>query len=120
MARNRIRSANTLQITRLWKLFALGFVVTVFGLVFVFFQIRIIKSADEIKKLESGLEEVKRKNQGLIVQIEHGKSPAALQKQIVLFRLGMVEMNHPNIRVYDAPVPARHAESMMARSPQRP
>lgn len=120
MARNRIRSTNTLQITRLWKLFALISLVTIFGLVFVFLQIRIMNTADEVKKLESSLEEVKRKNQGLLVQIQHGKSPAALQKQIVNFRLGMVDISNPNIKVYDAPVPARHADSMMARSPREP
>ncbi|MDX6767693.1 MAG: hypothetical protein SFU85_13000 [Candidatus Methylacidiphilales bacterium] len=120
MARNRVRSTNTLQVTRLWKLLALGILVTIFGLVFVFLQIRIINTAEEIKKLESSLEDVKRKNQGLMVQIQHGKSPAALQKQIVLFRLGMVDINNPNIKVYDAPVPARNADTMMARTPRRP
>jgi hypothetical protein len=120
MGRNRRRAANTLQFRSLWKLVAVCCLFTLFGLVFVFLHIRTMNFADEIKKLETELDQVRRRNSALAVQIQHGKSPAQLQRQIAAFRLGLVDMNHPEVAVLDAPIPARRPESVMARGPQQP
>jgi cell division protein FtsL len=120
MARNRHRSTNSLQFRSLWKLVAVCCILTAFGLVFVFLQIRTMNAADEIKKLETVLDQVRGKNNALLVQIQHGKSPTQLQRQIVAFRLGLVDMNHPQIVVLDAPVSARPPDSIVARGPRTP
>lgn len=120
MGRNRPRTANPLQFRSLWKLLAVCTILTAFGLVFVFFHIRAMDIADEIKKIETDLAKIRERNNALAVQIQTAKSPAQLQRQIAAFRLGLVDMNHPQVAVLDAPLPARRSESVMARGPELP
>lgn len=120
MGRNRRRAANSIEFRSLWKLIAALCIITAFCLVFILLHIRTMDAADEIKKLETVLEQVRGRNNALAVQIQHGKSPLQLQRQVAAFRLGLVEINHPEVTVLDAPTPARRPESVMARGPQQP
>lgn len=120
MSRNRIRQTQSVQFQHLWKLIAVCSILTVFGLVFVYLHIRTLQVADEIKKLENALAQVKSRNSSLTVQIQHRKSPSQLQRQITAFRLGMVDMTHPGVAVLEAPATARRPDSMIARTPSAP
>lgn len=120
MARNRLRATNPLRLRSLWKILAISAILTSFGIVFVYFHIRSMNIADEIKKIETDLSKVRERNNALAVQIQTAKSPAQLQRQIAAFRLGLVDMNHPQIAVLDAPAPQRRNESVMARSLEHP
>ncbi len=115
MARNRIKQKNTIQARRLWHWFAICSVFTIFGLVFVFLQIRIHRLADTRAQLMEDLEEVQQKNKGLRVAIERHKNPDELKKKIAEFQLGMVEMSDPEIVVIETGLSG--ASTMARRTP---
>ncbi|MEO0454281.1 MAG: hypothetical protein AAFY98_09110 [Verrucomicrobiota bacterium] len=115
MGRNRIKQKNTIQTRRLWKLFAVCSLLTVFGLVLVFLQIRIHRLAEVQADLTTQLDEVEQKNKALQLQIERHKSPEMLRRKIVHFGLGMVEMSDPDIVVIETDMPRY---SVMARRPE--
>jgi cell division protein FtsB len=112
MARNRIKQKNTIQARRLWHWFAVCSLLTVFGLVLVFLQIRIHRLAETRSLLMQELEEVQQKNKALRVAIERHKHPDELKKKIAEFQLGMVEMSDPEIVVIETDLAA---SSTMAR-----
>jgi len=120
MNRNRLKSPNSLQSRNLYKLFAGCLVLTLFGLVFVFLQIRIIRMADDNRKLEVALDDIHKKNSGLQLQIERLKAPQALERKLVSLRLGMVPVS--NLQILDAKIqpagdrPARLLAKQEARS----
>lgn len=101
MGRNRIKQKNTIQARRLWHWFAICALFTVFGLVFVFLQIRIHQLAETREERMQELEEIQQKNKSLRVAIERHKNPDELKKKIAEFQLGMVEMSDPEIVVIE-------------------
>jgi hypothetical protein len=90
MSRNRIRKNNDLPARKMGKFVGLIVTVTIFALVFVFLQVRVYKMADEVKRLENRLAEVKEKNHLLLGQVEYRKSPRVLQNQIAYLNLNLV------------------------------
>ncbi|MEM6821147.1 MAG: hypothetical protein AAF558_04240 [Verrucomicrobiota bacterium] len=104
MASNRIKTGNSLQTRKLWKLFAVCLVMTVLGLVFVFQQIKIHQLADEIDGLEDHLSQVRQKNSVLRLEIEKQKSPEELKHKVAFHGLRMIEMSDPSIQVVEARV----------------
>ncbi|MDD5262200.1 MAG: hypothetical protein PHD76_10175 [Methylacidiphilales bacterium] len=93
MNRNRLKPANSLQTHKLWKLFTLCFVLTLFGLVFVFLQVKIIRLADDNRKLELTLDEIRKKNAGLYLQVDKLKSPRFLEQKLAYLKMGMVPIS---------------------------
>jgi hypothetical protein len=93
MSRNRIKSANSLQTHKLWKLITVVFVLTLFGLVYVFLQLKIDTLAKENKKLELSLADYKGKNDRLALQRQSLMTPNALQRRLAYFRINMVGLN---------------------------
>ena len=109
MNRNRLKTSNTLQTGKLWKLFAVCFVMTLFGLVFVFLQIKIIRLADENKKLEANLDEIRKKNAGLCLQVDKRKSPKVLEQKLADLKMGMVPIS--SLQQYEARIPSQAVRS---------
>ena len=93
MNRNRLKTPNTLQTRKVWKLFTLCFIATLFGLVYVFLQIKIIHLSDDNRKQEAVLAEIFKKNAGLMLQVDRLKSPAVLERKITYLRMGMVPIS---------------------------
>jgi len=93
MSRNRLKQGNGIQTKRLWKLFAACMVLTVFGLVYVFMQINTIRLADENKKLEIARDEVRKKNEGLQLQITRLKQATVLQQKLKRLKIAMVPVS---------------------------
>ena len=109
---NRVKTGNSLQIRKLWKLMAVCGVLTALGLVFVFQQINIHKLAEEIDGMESSLAQIRQKNSVLLLQIEKQKSPEELQHKVAYYGLSLVEIDGDSSIV---PVDARAAgEAMVA------
>jgi hypothetical protein len=90
MSRNKLRKNNDLPAKKVGKLVGLIVTITVFALVFIFLQVRVHKMADDVKKLEGRLAEVKEKNRLLLGQVEYRKSPRVLQNQIAYLNLNLV------------------------------
>jgi len=112
MAKNRVKQRNTIQSRRLWHWFAICSVLTVFGLVLVFLQIRIHRLAETRSELTEKLEEIQQKNQALQVQIERHKHPDQLKEKVARFDLGMVEISDPDVVVIETDF---RADAYMAR-----
>jgi hypothetical protein len=113
MSRNRLKQGNGIQTQRLWKLFAGCVVLTLFGLVYVFMQIKTIKLADENKRLELVRDEVRKKNQGLQLQIERLKKATVLQQKLNRFKIAMVPVS--DLKVIPAqvsPIPQRDLQQL--------
>jgi hypothetical protein len=100
MSRNRIKSANSLQTHKLWKLITVVFVLTLFGLVYVFLQLKIDTLAKDNKKLELVLADCKKRNDMLALQSQRLTTPNALQRQLAYFHIDMVDLN--KLQVLDA------------------
>ncbi|MFZ5806451.1 MAG: hypothetical protein ACOY3I_04540 [Verrucomicrobiota bacterium] len=92
MSRNLIRRSNNLQARKAWKLLSTIVVLALLGMVFVFLQVRNIQLADEVKKLETDLAEVNRRNNALRLEIEHRMKPRALQEKIAEYRLDLINV----------------------------
>jgi hypothetical protein len=116
MSRNRIKSANSLQPHKLWKLAAGLFVVTLFALVYVFLQLKIDALAKDNKKLETELVEWRKRNDMLALQRQSLTTPNALQRRLAYFRIEMVDLN--KLQVLDAQGYRAAGTSMMARGPR--
>jgi len=100
MSRNRIKSANSLQTHKLWKLITVVFVLTLFGLVAVFLQLKIDTLAKDNKKLELVLADYKKRNDMLALQRQSLTTPNALQRRLAYFHIDMVDLN--KLQVLDA------------------
>ena len=87
---NRIRKTNKIQMRRLWIIFAICSALTVFGLIFVFLQVRIVRLADDVRKMEASLEKVQERNQALKLQVDQRQTPRALQMLIQQYNIGLV------------------------------
>jgi hypothetical protein len=113
MSRNRLKQGNGIQTKRLWKLFAACMVLTVFGLVYVFMQIKTIKLADENKKLELARDEVRKKNDALQLQITFLKQANVLQRKLNRFNITMVPVSELKvIPAQISPIPQRNLQQL--------
>lgn len=93
MARNVLRRSNSIQARSLWKFFLAVVLITGLSLVFVFLQIRNIRLADEIKKLEVSLQELEKQNNFLQVEVACRTKPQALQQKMREFGLNLVQLS---------------------------
>lgn len=93
MSRNRLKQGNGIQAKRLWKLVAICLVLTLFGVVYVCMRIQVIKQADENKKMEFTRNEIRKKNDGLQLQITRLKNPVVLQQKLNRFNISMVPVS---------------------------
>lgn len=92
MRRNTIRRSNGIYARRLWKIFAGIFVVTAFSMVFVFLQVCNVQLADDVKKLETQLAEINKRNNALKLEVEYRMTPRVLQQKIREFGLDLVSV----------------------------
>lgn len=93
MSRNRLKKGNGIQTKRLWKLVAICTMLTLFGVVYVWMQLQLIKLADENKKLELVRDDVRKKNDGLQLQITRLKNAVVLQQKLNRFNIVMVPVS---------------------------
>jgi hypothetical protein len=88
-------------------------VLTLFGLVYVFMQIKTIKLADENKKLELVRDEIRKKNQGLQLQITRMKQATVLQQKLNRFNIVMVPISQLKvIPAQISPIPQRSPQQL--------
>jgi|GEM_PF-924882 len=104
MSRNRIRKSNTLQRKRLFKLLAGGVLLTIFGLVYVFLQVRVHQLSEDIKAQEVKLKKAQELNSTLSARVESRKTPRSLQTQIAYLKLNLINISDPRIDVIEAPI----------------
>lgn len=103
MGRNSVRRSNAIQPRRLWKLFVVILSLTIFSLVFVFLQIRNIKLADDVKKLEVSLNEMHKRNNLIQVEIDRRMKPRALSQKIAQFNLNLINVSE--LQAVEAHIP---------------
>jgi cell division protein FtsL len=92
MGRNVIRRSNEVRVQQVWKVLAGLAVLTGFGLVFVFLQVRNVRLADEVKDLEVKLTELTKRNTALRLEVEHRMKPRSLQEKIQEFELRLISI----------------------------
>lgn len=109
MSRNRLRKSNSLQKKRLVQFLAAGLLLTIFGLVYVFMQVRVHQLSEEIKVQEVKLKKAQELNSRLSVSVESRKTPRSLQNQIAYLKLDLINISDPRIDVIEAPIFRRNA-----------
>lgn len=103
MSRNRIRRANKLQARRLGRIFAVCFVLTLFGWLFVFMKHRIIKLSDEIAVLEKTAAEVEEGTARLMAENTKLASGPELVKKLHYYGIEMVPISDTRVRIIETP-----------------
>ena len=93
MARNILRRSNSIQARSLWKFFLAVACVTGLCFVFVFLQIRNIRLADEMRRLEISLQELEKQNRCLQVEVACRTKPQALNQKLREFGLNLVQLS---------------------------
>jgi len=104
MSRNRLRKANTLQKKRVIQFLAGGLLLTIFGLVYVFLQVRVHQLSEDNKILEVKLKKAQELNSTLSARVESRKTPRSLQNQIAYLKLDLINISDPRIDVVEAPI----------------
>ena len=104
MSRNKIRKTNTLQKKRVIQFLAAGLLLTIFGLVYVFMQVRVHQLSEDIKSQEAKLKKAQELNSTLSARVESRKTPKSLQSQIAYLHLDLINISDPRIDVIEAPI----------------
>lgn len=117
MKQNRKREP--LQFGTIGRSFVACVCVAVVGIGYVWQKNQIYRLGDEIKKRETGLLAVQKRNTMLAAQLAHLKSPAELEARCLQYNLGLVAPRENQVvRVYE-PGPEWDMQFANA-SPSRP
>lgn len=116
MSRNVIRRSNSIEVRKFRKIFVLIFVLTAVSFTYVFFQNRTVVLGQEIKRLETEIAEIEKRNRILSLDIERRMKPRALQAKIEEFRLDLVSISGLPKVAADVPAYRLGAQSYARRN----